>query len=133
MPCKSHNGAQIIIRAPLLSNSRATEGAERRRNAETRDRIMRFSNRGSAREERVFIKVSVVTKGLTQIGSFEPVAAGEVSSLIQINRLSAATISRDPEKESESLRVNPTKMSVEIIGIFYFRLRCTSTRINKKN
>lgn len=94
---------------------------------------MRFSNRGSAREERVFIKVSVVTKGLTQIGSFEPVAAGEVSSLIQINRLSAATISRDPEKESESWRVNPTKMSVEIIGIFYFRLQCTSIRIDKKN
>lgn len=63
---------------------------------------MRFSNRGSAREERVFIKVPVVTKGLAQIGSFEPVAAGEVSSLIQINRLCAATISQSPEKESES-------------------------------
>lgn len=68
MPCKSHNGADRYPRAvikQLASNGRS----RKRRNAETRDRIMRFSNRGSsggsAREERVFIKVPVVTKGLT--------------------------------------------------------------------
>lgn len=102
MPCKSHNGADHYPRAvikQLASNRRS----RKRRNAETRDRIMRFSNRGSAREERVFIKVPVVTKGLTQIGSFGPVAAGEVSSLIQINRLCAATISLEAQKRKASL------------------------------
>lgn len=47
-PCKSHNGADHYPRA-VIKQLASSRRSGKRRNAETRDRIMRFSNRGRAR------------------------------------------------------------------------------------